>query len=113
MGAGFSSLYHKIHYIKVHYIEVWVYFEKTETYWGHGLTVQLSSTLKLKQYFFFNGKNAEKICAKYKCQNTYLVTSNNHIFDLQKTTKIDKYTAAYVFKSLLGSSRQNNSWKKI
>ena len=41
--------------------------------------------------------------------NSYLVTSNNHIFDLQKTTKIDKYTAAYVFKSLLGSSRQNNS----
>ena len=52
--------------------------------------------------FFFNGKNAEKICAKYKCQNTYLVTPNNHIFDLQKTTKIDKYTAAYVFKSILG-----------
>ena len=40
--------------------------------------------------------------------NTYLVTSNNHIFDLQKTTKIDKYTAAYVFESLLGS-KQNNS----
>ena len=25
MGAGFSSLYCKIHYIEVHYIEVWVY----------------------------------------------------------------------------------------
>ena len=25
MGAGFCSLYRKIHYIKVHYIEVWVY----------------------------------------------------------------------------------------
>jgi len=25
MGAGFSSLYHEIHYIKVRYIEVWVY----------------------------------------------------------------------------------------
>ena len=65
--------------------------------------------LKLKQYFFFNGKNAEKICARYKCQiPKYLVTSNNHIFDLQKRTKIDKYTAAYVFKSLLGS-KPNNS----
>ena len=25
MGAGLCSLYQKIHYIKIHYIEVWVY----------------------------------------------------------------------------------------
>ena len=25
MGAGFSSLYREIHYIKVRYIKVWVY----------------------------------------------------------------------------------------
>ena len=27
MWAGFSSLYHKIHYIKVRYIKVWVYLQ--------------------------------------------------------------------------------------
>ena len=26
MGSGFSSLFHEIHYIKIRYIKVWVYF---------------------------------------------------------------------------------------
>ena len=26
MGAGFSSLYHEIHYMEVRYIDIWVYF---------------------------------------------------------------------------------------
>ena len=26
MGGGFCSLHRKIHYIKIHYIEVWVYY---------------------------------------------------------------------------------------
>ena len=29
MGARFCSIYHEIHYIKVHYIEVWVYTHNT------------------------------------------------------------------------------------
>ena len=31
-GAGISSLYHKIHYIEIHYIKVWMYF-KMNYYW--------------------------------------------------------------------------------
>ena len=29
-GAGICSLYHKIHYIEIRYIEVWVYFENNK-----------------------------------------------------------------------------------
>ena len=32
MGTGFSSLYHKIHYIEVRYIKVWVYISKFNGY---------------------------------------------------------------------------------
>ena len=102
MGAGFCSLYHEIHYIEVRYIKVWVYFEKTETYWGHGLTVQLSSMLKLKQYFFFNGKNVEKICAKYKCQIPISSLQIIIFLTYKKQLRLTS-SAAYVFKNLLGT----------
>ena len=32
MEAGFSSLYCEIHYIKVRYIEVWVYLAKANIF---------------------------------------------------------------------------------
>ena len=44
MVAGLSSLYRKIHYIKVRYIEVWVYFIKHKPFYFWSVTYHTTYT---------------------------------------------------------------------